>query len=83
VEVLVQINCYCITTGRTVKYVLPSSVKEIGYTREATCGCFCPAYNLYYDAFTQRTKVLLKGANEKDSLKAADAFYAAIANANV
>ena len=81
VEVKTYIGCWCITTGRQVKYVLPSSVKEIGYTRNATCFCFCPAYNLYYDAFTQRTAVMLKGADEAGALKAANAFYTAIAHA--
>jgi hypothetical protein len=83
VEVATQINCWCITTGRQVKYVLPSSVKEIGYTKSSTCGFFCPAYYLYYESFTQRTAVLLKGADETGALKAANAFYAAIAHANM
>ncbi|MDR0320262.1 MAG: hypothetical protein LBI28_02035, partial [Treponema sp.] len=65
VEVSLQIGCYCITMGRQVKYVLPSSVKEIGYNRTAACGCFCPAYHLYYQSFTQLSSVLLKGANEE------------------
>lgn len=82
VEVAVQIACWCITVGRQVKYILPSSVKEIGYTRTATCGCFCPAYHLYYESFTQRSAVLLKGADENGASKAATAFYAAIAHAN-
>jgi hypothetical protein len=81
VEVSTQIGCWVITTGRQVKYVLPSSVKEIGYDRAATCGFFCPAYHLYYESFTQRTAVLLKGADEAGALKAANAFYAAIAHA--
>jgi hypothetical protein len=83
VEVSTQICCWCITTGRQVKYVLPSSVKEIGYDRAATCGCFCPAYHLYYESFTERTSVLLKGADEAGALKVANAFYAAIAHARV
>jgi hypothetical protein len=83
IEFSTQINCWCVTTGRQVKYVLPSSVKEIGYKRASTCGCFCPAYRLYYDAFTQHTEVLLKGADEAGALKAANAFYAAIAHTNV
>ena len=78
VEVTTRIRCWCITVGRQVKYVLPSSVKEIGYTRNATCGCFCPVYFLYYDSFTQRTSVQLKDADESGALKAANAFYAAI-----
>jgi len=81
VEVSTQIACWCITVGRQVKYVLPSGVKEIGYTRSATCGCFCPVYYLYYESFTQRTPVQLKGADESGAMKAANAFYAAISAA--
>ena len=81
IEVRTYIRCWCITTGREVKYVLPSSVKEIGYTRAATCCCFCPVYFLYYDSFTQRTRVQLKDADESGALKAANAFYAAISHA--
>jgi len=81
VEVKTVIRCWCITVGRQVKYVLPSSVKEIGYKRAATCGCFCPAYYLYYESFTQYTPILLKGVDEQGALKAANAFYAAISAA--
>jgi len=81
IEVTTQIRCWCITVGRQVKYILPASVKEIGYTRSATCGCFCPVYFLYYESFTQLTRVQLKGADESGALKAANAFYAAISAA--
>jgi len=81
VEVRTIIRCWCITVGREVKYVLPSSVKEIGYKRSATCGCFCPMYKLFYESFTQTTNVRLKGADEDGALKAANAFYAAISAA--
>jgi hypothetical protein len=83
VEVSTQINCWCITTGRLFKYVLPASIKEVGYDKAATCGCFCPAYHLYYESFTQRTVVLLKGADEAGALKITDAFFAAISRTNV
>jgi hypothetical protein len=83
VEVRTNIDCYCFTTGREVKYVLPSSVKEIGYTRSATFCCCCPAFHLYYEGFTQRTAILLKGSDENGAKKATDAFYAAIAHTNV
>jgi hypothetical protein len=82
VEVSTQINCWVIVTGRQVKYVLPSSIKEVGYDKSATCGCFCPAYHLYYESFTQRTVVLLKGADEAGALKTTDAFFAAISRPN-
>lgn len=81
VEVRNVINCYCFNTAREVKYLLPSSVKEVGYTKQATCGCFCPAYYLYYESFTQRTPVMLAGATEADAQKAVDAFYKAISSA--
>lgn len=81
VEVANVINCYCFNTSREVKYLLPSSIKEIGYSKNATCGCFCPSYHLYYESFTQTTEVMLKGANEAEAQKTVDAFYRAIASA--
>ena len=79
VQVENTISCYCFNVGRQVKYLLPSSVKEIGYTKATTCGCFCPVFYLYYEAFTQRTSVQLAGADEKTAQKTVDAFYRAIA----
>jgi hypothetical protein len=78
VELYNQIQCYVFNTGRTVKYVLPSSVKEIGYEKLTTCGFFCPAYYLYYEGFTQKTRILLKGSDETNAQKIVDAFYKAI-----
>lgn len=79
VEVVEFISLWVFTTGKNIKYVLPSSVKEVGYTKEGTCfGCFCQAYNLYYDSFTQRTSILLPVSSEAESKKVVDAFYAAI-----
>jgi len=82
IEILNIYNLWVIPTNRNVKYVIANSVKEAGYTRGATFFCFCPAYHLYYDAHTQRTSVLLKDADDAGAMKAADALYAAIANAN-
>jgi hypothetical protein len=83
VEVTNNIECYCINAGRTVKYLLPSSVKEIGYIKAATCGLFCPAYYLYYESFTQTTRVMLSGADETAAQKTVDAFYKAISAAQL
>ena len=80
IEVATQVACWCITIGRQVKYVLPNSVKEVGYTRTATCGMFCPAYHLYYDAHTQSTKILLKDMDEAGAQKVTNAFFSAIAS---
>lgn len=78
VEVNSTISCYVFKTGQEVKYLLPSSVKEIGYEKITTCGMFCPAFYLYYESFTQRTRVLLSGADEAQAQKVVDAFYKAI-----
>lgn len=76
IEVQEVILCWCFNSNKHVKYVLPSSIKEVGYTKEATfCGCFCQAYNLYYDSFTQRTSILLKGYHEKETNELIDRFY--------
>lgn len=83
IEVAQTRLCYVFNSSKAVKYVLPSSVKEVGYTKEATvCGCFCQAYTFYYDAFTQRTAIMLKGANEAKAQSIVDAFYNVIENAN-
>ncbi|NLM01389.1 MAG: hypothetical protein GX220_08070 [Treponema sp.] len=81
VEVSKKIVCYCVNTGTTVKYLLPTSIKEVGYIKVATCGFFCPAYYLYYEGFTQRTNVLLSGADEEAAQKTVDAFFKAISSA--
>lgn len=81
VEVAKVISCYVIGCGKEVKYLLPSSLKEVGFTRKPTLFCFCPAYHLYYESFTQRTQLLLKGVDENGAQKTVDAFYRAIAHA--
>lgn len=81
IEVTTLITCYCFTTGRLVSYVLPSSVKEAGYKREATCLCCCSMYKFYYESFTQGREIILKGATEEEAQKVATAFYRAIASA--
>ena len=79
VEIIQFKSLWVLNSGKNVKYVLPSSVKEVGYTKEGTCfGCFCQSYNLYYDAFTQRTSVLLSDVDEAGAQKVVDAFYKAI-----
>ena len=82
VEVIQYQACWVFNVGKNVRYVLPSSVKEVGFSKEGTCfGCFCQAYNLYYDSFTQRTSVMLSVDSEAEAQKVADAFYRAISNA--
>ena len=82
VEIIQYKALWVLNAGKNVKYVLPSSVKEVGYTKEGTCfGCFCQSYNLYYDAFTQRTSVPLSDVDEAGAQKVVDAFYKAISAA--
>ena len=82
VEIIQYKAFWVLNAGKNVKYVLPSSVKEVGYTKEGTCfGCFCQSYNLYYDAFTQRTSVLLSDVDEAGAQKVVGAFYKAISAA--
>lgn len=65
-------------SGKVIRYLLPSSIKEVGYTKEPTFFCFCQAYHLFYDAFTQRTTVLLSDVNEAGAQRVVDAFYNAL-----
>ena len=81
VEVRKMRKCYVFNTDKEVKYLLPSSVKELGYYKETTCFVFCPAYNLYYESFTQRTSIQLKTDKEAEAQKVVDAFYKAISAA--
>ena len=74
--------CWVFDMVKNVKYVLPSSVKEVGYLKESTFCCFCKAYHLYYDSHTQRTSILLKGADEVEAQKIVDAFFNTISVAN-
>ena len=66
VEVTATKACWVFNVGKRTTYLLPASIKEVGYLKEGTfLGCFCQAYTLYYEGWTQRTSVLLKGVNEK------------------
>ena len=78
IEVSNEKSCWCFETGSHLKYVLPSSVKEVGYIKEATFLCFCDAYHLYYDAFTQRTTVLLPTNDEEEAQALVDKIYQTI-----
>ncbi len=83
VEIVQFKALWVFNVGRNVKFLLPSSVKEVGYFKEGTlCGCFCQSYNLYYDAFTQRTSVLLSSVDsDAEAQKVVEAFYKAISAA--
>lgn len=82
IEVRQNIACWCFNTGKEVKYVLPNTVKEVGYVKVGTfCGCCCQAYCLYYEAFTQRTVIQLKGMHEKETIALVNTFYKTIQSA--
>ena len=77
------VHCYIFNVGRVVKYLLPSAVKEVSYSKRATCGCFCPAYYFQFETMTENTQVMLKGVDEAGAQKTVDAFYSAIARAQM
>lgn len=83
VEIVQFKALWVFNVGRNVKFLLPSSVKEVGYSKEGTCcGCFCQSYHLYYDAFTQRTSVLMSSVDsDAGAQKIVNAFYNAISAA--
>jgi hypothetical protein len=76
IEVTCVKSCWIFDTSKKITYIMPASIKEVGYTKEATfLGCFCHAYTLYYEGWTQGTSVLLKGADEKEAQRIVEAFY--------
>ena len=80
VEISHNYACWVFNTGREIKYVLPSSIKELGYIKEGTCcGCCCQAYYLFYESYTQSTSILLSDIHSEDeALKLVDIFYRAL-----
>lgn len=80
VEISHNFACWVFNTGREIKYVLPSSIKELGYIKEGTfCGCFCQAYHLFYESYTQSTSILLSNIHsDQEALKLVDTFYRAL-----
>ena len=78
IEVLKAKNFYVFDAGKVIRYLLPSGIKEIGYSKEPTCFCFCQAYNLFYEAYTQRTTVLLSDVDEAGAQRVVDSFYNAL-----
>ena len=82
IELTQHIGCWVFNAGKDVKSVLPRSIKEVGYRAEgAFLGCFCQAYTLYYEAHTQSTTIMLKGANEEEAARVAKLFYDTVAKA--
>jgi len=77
-ELQTQIRLWVFTVGKTVRYILPSSVKEVGYLKAASCCCFCPTYYFYYDAHTQTSRLQMKTMDESQVKKIVDDFYAKI-----
>ena len=60
-------------------YLLFAALPLVGQAQNSAA----PAYYLYYESFTQRTRVMLSGADEKTAQKTVDAFYKAISAAQV
>lgn len=67
VEIVEFKACWVFNLGKNVKYVLPSSVKEVGYTKEGTCfGCFC---RLITSTTMRLLSVLLSSSRFKKRLR--------------
>ena len=69
---------YIFDSAKTTRYLLPSSIKEIGYGMKKTFFCFCPAYHLFYESHTQSTSILLSDVDEAGAQRVVDAFYNAL-----
>lgn len=78
IEVTKEKFFYFFDSAKVIRYLLPSSIKEIGYTKVPTFFCFCPQYQLFYDAFTQRTSIVLSDVDEEGAMHVVDAFYNAL-----
>lgn len=72
---------FVMDNGKTITYLMPNSIKEIGYTKEPTFFCFCPVYHLFYDALTQHTSIRLKDMDEAEVQNVVHSFYSALHNA--
>lgn len=81
IEVANIYNCYVFNVAKNVKYILPSSIKEVGFNKKTVCGVFCAAYYFFYASHTQSTQILLSVPNEEEAQKIVDAFYNAISYA--
>jgi len=81
IEVSEQIIWWCIPIGRSLTYVTPDSVKEVGFIKKKRFWCFCPIYCLYYASLTRRSAFKMIGADEATVLKTVDVFYAAVGHA--
>ncbi|MEE1222510.1 MAG: hypothetical protein UHL07_03105 [Bacteroidaceae bacterium] len=73
-------QCWVFNSSTTTRIILPSSVKEVGYSKEGTfLGCFCQAYSLFYEGHTTCTQVLLKDVySDADAMDLVTKFYQAI-----
>ncbi|MBO7159875.1 MAG: hypothetical protein J6V62_00365 [Paludibacteraceae bacterium] len=85
VEITSYRALWVLNQGREVKILTPGSIKEVGYIKMGMfCGCFCQAYQLYYESFTQRNSVLLSSIDSEDAAqKLVDSFYQAIFGAKM
>lgn len=74
-----SVRLYCITAGKNISYILPSSVQEIGYVKSSTCWFFCPAYDFYYKTTMRMLRFQVKEFDEKQMKKLVDDFYGTLA----
>jgi hypothetical protein len=78
IEVREDISCYCISAGKSMKVVMPHSIKEVGYKMTRVCGLFCPVYTLYYEGHTQSTEIQVADGSEADMVRYIEAFCSVV-----
>lgn len=80
VEIQSKTVCWVINSDKAIKYVLPSSVTELGYMKEKTCCCCCDEFDLYYASENSISYIALEGVvkDEQEAQAIVDAFYRVI-----
>ena len=80
VEIQSKTVCWVINSDKAIKYVLPSSVTELGYMKEKACCCCCDEFDLYYASENSISYIALEGVvkDEQEAQAIVDAFYRVI-----
>ncbi len=75
IEVEDQISWYVFHTARRIRYVIPSSIMSVTYSKEPTLCCFCSKYELSYRGLTSGKTIRLQSYSDEDAQKIVDVFY--------
>lgn len=72
------IKCYVFKTASTTKVLNPTSILEVGYSRKAMFGLFCPTNFFYYAGHTDVVEIAVSGASEDQMKEYVNKFYQAL-----